>query len=321
MKHTILVTGGAGYIGSKVATDLIKNNHRVVIIDNLSTGYKSLIPKKAFFFKCNISNLRLVKKILIEFNIKTVFHFAASLNILESHKNPKKYFNNNYINTKKIIDVCVSNNIKNFIFSSTCAVYDGNVGKVNENTKLNPKSNYGKSKLKAENYLKKNKMINYAILRYFNVAGADIKNKIGCINQTDQLIKNLSRNINKKKYRINIFGNNYKTYDGTCVRDYIYLNDISKIHIETMKYLNLKNKNLILNCGYGVGYSVLDVVNKFQKYIKKVIKINYKDDRKGDLPIVISDTSKIRKLFKIKLAKNPMNKIISSALKWEKIII
>lgn len=321
VKDIILITGGAGYIGSKVATDLIKKKHTVVIIDNLSTGYKFLIPKKAIFFKGNISNLKLVKKIFDQFNIKTVFHFAASLNIFESHLNPKKYFNNNFNNTKKIINLCISNNVKNFIFSSTCAVYAGNIGKVNENTKLEPKSNYGKSKLKAENYLKnKNKKINYAILRYFNVAGADIKNNIGCINQTDQLIKNLSRNISKKKYSISVFGNNYSTYDGTCIRDYIYLNDISKIHIETMKYLNLKNKNIILNCGYGVGYSVLDVINQFQKYIKKKIEISYKNKRKGDLPVVISDTKKIKKLFNINLTRKPMNKIITSALKWEKMI-
>ncbi len=321
MNDVILITGGAGYIGSKVATDLIKKKHKVVILDNLSTGYKFLVPKKAYFLKGNISDLKLIKKIFNRFKITTVFHFAASLNILESHLNPKKYFKNNFDNTKKMINFCIANNVKNFIFSSTCAVYAGNVGKVNENTKLNPKSNYGKSKLKAENYLKKkNKKINYAILRYFNVAGADIKNKIGCINQTDQLVKNLSRNISNNNFSINIFGNNYATYDGTCVRDYIYLNDISKIHIETMKYLNSKNKNVTLNCGYGIGYSVLDVVNEFQKYIKKKITINYKNKRIGDLPVVISDTKKIKKLFKIKLTKNPMNKIIISALKWEKII-
>ena len=321
MKNAILITGGAGYIGSKVATDLIKKKYTVVIIDNLSTGYKCLIPKQANFFRGNISNLKFVKKIFDQFDINTVFHFAGSLNVFESHLNPRKYFNNNFNNTKNIINLCISYNIKNFIFSSSCAVYDGNIGKVNENTKLKPLSNYGKSKLKAENYLKnKNKKIKYAILRYFNVAGADIKNNIGIINQTDQLIKNLSRNISKKKYSIDVFGNNYATYDGTCIRDYIYLNDISKIHIESMKYLISKNKNIVLNCGYGVGYSVLDVINEFQKYIKKKIKINYKNKRVGDLPAVFSDTKKIKKLFKIKLTKNPMNKIIITALKWEKII-
>jgi UDP-glucose 4-epimerase len=319
LNSSILVTGGAGYIGSKVVKDLINKNFNVIVVDNLSTGYKKLIQKKAIFYKCNIANKNKISQIIKINNVKTIFHFAASLNVAESYFKPKKYNLNNYEYTKRLLDLAQKLDVENFIFSSTCAVYDENLKKVTENSKKKPKSNYGKSKLKAERYIqsKVKKNFNFAILRYFNVAGADIKNKIGCINQTGQLVKNLSQNIAAKNYFIDVYGNNYKTKDGTCIRDYVLLDDISKIHIASLEYLMKNKKNIILNCGYGKGYSVLDVIKEFEKNIRKKININFKKKRKGDLSSVVCDTKKIKKLLGINLSKSPMKKIVKTSIQWE----
>ena len=320
-KKTVLITGGAGYIGSKVATDLINKKFKVIIIDNLSTGYESLIPKKAIFYKLNIINLKKIKKIIKKYNPYAILHFAASLSVSESQKKPLEYFKNNVLGTKKIIEASIDTSVKNFVFSSTCAVYKGSLKSVNENSLKKPSSIYGKTKLLAENIiikkLKKTK-INYSILRYFNVGGADLKNKIGCINKNNQLIKNLSYNIARKKNNINVYGKNYKTKDGTCIRDYVFINDISKFHFFSLKYISTSKKNIILNCGYGKGYSVLEIIKNFEKYSKRKINIKFKKRRAGDLSSVICNNRKLVKFLKVKLTRKPLQKIIQSSLLWEK---
>ena len=242
----VLVTGGAGYIGSKIVSDLIKKKYKAYIIDNLSTGHKKLINKEAIFYEINCGNKSKLDQILKKDEIKSIVHCAASLDIAESEKKPKKYYNNNVINTKKLLDVCAKNKVKNFIFSSTCSVYGETNKKVTEKTKTIPKSVYGKTKLECEKlikfYSKKNKF-NFGILRYFNVAGSDIKNKLGCFNSNNQLIKNLSHNIAIKNYKISVYGNNYNTKDGTCIRDYIHISDLSKIHLKLLNLISKKNKS------------------------------------------------------------------------------
>ncbi len=316
----ILVTGGAGYIGSKICHDLLSKNHNVFIIDNLSTGFKKLIPKKANFFFGNILEKKKVINIIKKNNIDVVMHLAASLSVEESEKKPKKYFINNVLGTKKLLEACAFCNIKYFIFSSTCAVY-GNVNKkIRENHIVKPKSIYAKTKLQGEllvkNYAKKHKFY-YAILRYFNVAGADLKNNIGCINQNNQLIKNLCLCIKKIDYKLKIYGNKYKTKDGTCIRDYIHLNDISKIHILSLKNLIKLKKSFLINCGYGNGYSVLDIVNKFEKILNIKIKKIYCKKRPGDIPSAVNDPTAMRKKLKLNFRKNALEQIVRSAIKWE----
>ena len=316
----ILVTGGAGYIGSKVCHDLLNKNHKVFVIDNLSTGHKKLIPKKAIFFFGDILNKKRVISIIKNNNINAVMHLAASLSVEESERKPKKYFSNNVIGTKKLLQACSLCNIKYFIFSSTCAVY-GNINKrLKENHATNPKSVYAKTKLQGEllikDFAKKNNFY-YAILRYFNVAGADLKNNIGCINQNNQLIKNLCLCIKNKNYKLKIYGNSYKTKDGTCVRDYIHLNDISKIHILSLNNLKKLKKSFLINCGYGFGYSVLDIIKKFEKITKiKILKIFCKN-RPGDISSAVNDPSTMRKQLKINFNKKALEQIIGSAIKWE----
>jgi UDP-glucose 4-epimerase len=317
----VLVTGGAGYIGSKIVTDLIAKNYKVYVIDNLSTGYKFLINKKANFLKSNIGNKKMVNSYIKKHNITSVIHCAASLDVNESEKKPRKYFINNVVNTKKLLQVCIKNNLKNFIFSSTCAVYGNVSGKVKETVLPKPISVYGKTKLQCEtlvkNFAKKNNF-NYGILRYFNVAGSDMINNLGCINKNNQLIKNISLSIANNKNKVSIFGSNYKTKDGTCIRDYIHLNDISQIHCELLNIISKKKVSYLLNCGYGVGYSVLQIINNFEKFLKVKLKKYFLPRRKGDVVKIISSTKKLKKVLKFNLnKKNKLKKIILSSIYWE----
>jgi UDP-glucose 4-epimerase len=317
---SILITGGAGYIGSHVVEQLI-NKNIIIILDNLRTGQKKLINKKANFIRGDIKNKKLLIKIIKKYNIQTIIHLAALLNISEAEKNKLKYFKNNIQGTLNIILACKGSNVKNFIFSSSCSIYGDVKGSVSEKKKHNPKGYYAYTKFKGEELIKKySKMFKYkyGILRYFNVAGASNSGKIGEIeNSHGHLIKNIAIQSLKKKPVIDIFGNDYPTMDGTCVRDYIHVSDLTEIHIKGLNYLRKNKKSFILNCGYGKGYSVLEIVNIFKK-IKKNLIINFRKRRLGDVDEVYSNTKKIYKLFRWKPRFNNINKIIISAIRWEK---
>jgi UDP-glucose 4-epimerase len=317
----ILVTGGAGYIGSHIVEQLISKKYSVVILDNLKTGYKKLINKKAVFIKGDIKNRNLVNKIIKKFHIETVIHLAAYLNISESQKNKIKYKKNNIDGTKNLLLACKNTNIKNIIFSSSCSVYGNIKGSVNELKKLNPQSYYAYTKFIGEELIKNysNKFnYNYGILRYFNVAGASDTGSIGEIDTSNgHLIKNIAVQSSKKQPIINIYGNNYSTKDGTCVRDYMHVSDLADIHLKGLRYLVINKKSFILNCGYGKGYSVLEIVNTFKK-IKKKLLINYQEKRPGDVAQVYSNTKRLNKLLKWKPKNKNIRKIIESAIKWEK---
>ena len=321
--NNILITGGAGYIGSHIVEKLVKTNANVFILDNLITGYKKLINKKAFFIKGDIGDFAKVKKIIIKNNINNIIHLAAHLNISEAEKYKKKYNLNNIKGTLKLIKACKNSNVRNIIFSSSCAVYGNINGSVNEKKKPSPQGFYAYTKYKGEQIIKKYaKKYNYryAILRYFNVAGASNSNKIGEIQRSyGHLIKNLAIQSLKKRPKIFIYGNDYDTKDGTCIRDYVHVSDLADVHIKSLKYINTKSKSLILNCGYGKGYSVLDIVNIFKKMNKKVA-INFTKKRPGDVAKVYADIKKIKKILKWKPKHNNLKEIIKSAFKWEKII-
>ncbi len=321
MVQNILITGGAGYIGSHTAEILIKNKKKVLIVDNLSTGSKKLINKKAKFFKTNILNKNKVKKIIEKNDIDSIIHLAAVLSVGESEKNPKKYKRINVKGTKKLLEAIKDTKVKNIIFSSTCAVYKDGFKKVTEKTKLGPTSVYGNTKLQCEKLIKnfciKNKL-NYGILRYFNVAGASSSGKIGQINKGDQLFKNLSLEVQKKKPVFKIYGTKYKTKDGTCIRDYIHVSDISEIHYKVLSKIDKYKFSTILNCGYGKGISVSDTVKEFKKYASKDLKIVRFPNRKGDMVKIIGDNSKLKKLIKWKPKFNNLSKIVKSCIIWEK---
>ena len=319
--NNILVTGGAGYIGSHIVELLIKKNFKVFIYDNLVTGYKRLIIKKAKFIKGDIKNFKHLSKTLKKNKIDSIIHLAAYLNVSESEKFKKKYYKNNIDGTLNLVKSCDQTNVKNIIFSSSCSIYGNFKGSVTENKKPNPKSYYAYTKFKSENLIKKfskKYKYKYIILRYFNVAGASNSGKIGEIgNKNDRLIKNLAIQYFKKNPKINIHGSNYKTKDGTCIRDYIHVSDIADIHYQCIKYLNKYSKSNIFNCGYGKGYSVLEIANILKK-MKRNTQINLMKKRPGDIGQVKANINKFKKAFKWKPKFNNINKILNSSIKWEK---
>ena len=321
MIKNILITGGAGYIGSHVSEVLIKNKKKIFIIDNLSTGYRRLINKKAKFFKVDILKSKKVREIIIKNKVDSVIHLAANLIIGEGEKYPKKYFKNNVLGTKNLLESCENTGVKNLVFSSTAAVYKDGQYKVNENSIIKPKSVYGKTKIKAEKIIKqfcKRNKINYCILRYFNIAGSSPSGKIGLINKSDHLFKNFSREIIKKRPILKIYGDNYDTKDGSCIRDFIHVSDIAEIHYKVLEKINKLNNSQILNCGYNKGISVLEVAKVFKNQSSKKVEILVSKRRKGDLVKIIASNKKLKKFIKWKPKFNNLNTIVKSCISWEK---
>ena len=317
----ILITGGAGYIGSHVAEVLLKYKKNIFIVDNLSTGFRKLINSKNKFYKNDISNVGKIKDIIKKNNIDSVIHLAAVLSVGESQKNPKKYYKINVTGTQKLLAAIRKTSVKNIIFSSTCAVYEDGHSQVGENTKLTPTSIYGKTKLRGEkliqSFCKKN-FLNYGILRFFNVAGASPTGKIGQINKGDQLFKNLSIEVGKKKPVFRIYGTDYKTEDGTCIRDYIHILDIAEIHHKVLEKINKTNNSKILNCGYGRGISVRETIEEFKKYANKNLKILKLQKRKGDMIKITAKNEKLKKFISWKPKYNKLSSIVRSCILWEK---
>jgi len=315
----ILVTGGAGYIGSTVCNLLLDCGHEVNILDNLSTGKKSNIPKKAFFFKVDIGDKKKIKRILIDKKIDVVFHFAAFVDNVESVKNPKKYYTNNYKKGKIFLETCIENNIKKFIYSSTAAVYGNKKEKVNEKDAIKPISPYSKSKLRLEKFLtKKKNKIDCIILRYFNVAGVETKFRCGFdIRKGQNLILNLCMASTKNKTFI-INGNNYQTFDGTTIRDYIHVEDLAQIHLLIAKYLFKNTIFEILNCGYGYGFSVKQILDQFSIVSKKRIKFKIGKRRPKDIIVSIADNKRLTNFIKWKPKYYNLSHVVKSSLKWYK---
>ena len=318
----VLITGGAGYIGSHVTETLLKKNKKVFLVDNLSTGHKKLINKKAKFFKLDIANKRGIKKIIEKYKIDSIIHLAAHLIIGEGQKKPKKYYKNNVLGTKKLLEACKNSTVKNFIFSSTAAIYKEGQYKVSENSIIKPKSVYGKTKIKAErliiSYAKKNK-INYGILRYFNIAGASPSGKIGLINKkSDHLFKNFSSEIMKKRPKLKIYGSDYNTTDGSCIRDFIHVSDIAQIHYLILEKINKFKISKILNCGYNKGASVLKVAKEFKKQSSKKVSIVFTKRRKDDLIKIIATNNKLKNFVKWTPKFDNLSKIVKSCIIWER---
>ncbi len=319
---TVLITGGAGYIGSNLSYLLSDQNIKHCIIDDLSTGHKKLINKKAKFYKEDISNKKEVLKILKKNKIKCIFHLAASILVSESMDEPEKYYNNNVIKFLNFLETCVEAKIKFFIFSSTCAVYDDDQKIVKESSLIKPKSVYGKTKLYGEELLKnfsKKYKFQYSILRYFNVIGADTQSRTGQLNDSGHLFMNIANSILRKDYRIKIYGSNYDTKDGTGVRDYIDVEDISKIHIDLFKKMKKNKKSYEINCGTGKSYSVIEIIKSFEKYLGIKLKKKKLPKRKGDIEEIKADNKKLKKILNYKFTKN-LSDSINSFINWRRSI-
>ena len=300
----ILITGGAGYIGLNLVHFFIKEKYKVYVLDNLSTSkpINKLIKKKIKFYKIDLRKESSVKLFFKNKQFDLIIHLAAFSGVKEFNKDVRKSFNNNVLATKNIIRFGFKNLNTKFIFASSAAVY-GKVSekKVSEKDKCMPINYYGLSKLACEKMVHnkfKNKNVHYAILRYFNVVGSIVNFKI------DKKIKSLfdiiSDNVMKKNYRITINGRNHKTKDGTPERDFIHIEDLCEIHKKIYLYLK-KNQSIVLNCGSGTRFSVLEIVREFEKMIKKKFSISYKIINPDETKTICSDVSMLNKLLKLVL--------------------
>ena len=317
----ILLTGGAGYIGSHTALSLIDKGHSVTVIDNLITGNKTLIPTKAKHYNFDIADENSIQKILKENKFDIAMHFAGLTRVDESVKYPEKYKLHNFEKSKIFFSLCIKNNLKKIIFSSSAGVYgNNNSSNLTEESELKPINPYADSKYQIENFLisKKGK-IDYTILRYFNVAGADKSNRSGLIAKSStNLIKVLCEVAANKREKITINGNDYKTKDGTAIRDCIHVTDIADMHVLAANNLLKNPSSNIFNCGYGSGYSVKEVIREMENIVKNKLKVEIGPRRPKDIAVSVANSDKFKKNFNWKPRFNNLNIILSSALNWEK---
>ena len=317
----ILLTGGAGYIGSHTTLSLIDKGHKVTVIDNLITGNKTLIPTKAKHFNFDIADENSIQKILKENKFDLVMHFAGLTRVDESVKYPEKYELHNFEKSKIFFSLCIKNNLKKIIFSSSAGVYgNNNSNNLIEESELKPINPYAESKYKIENFLisKKDK-IDYTILRYFNVAGADRGKRSGLIaRSSSNLIKVLCEVAVNKRKKIIINGDDYETKDGTAIRDFIHVSDIADMHVLAANNLLKNRSSNIYNCGYGSGYSVKEVITEMENILKNKLQVEIGPRRPKDIAVSVANSDKFKKEFNWKPSFNNLSIILSSALSWEK---
>ena len=331
----LLVTGGAGYIGSHVVKQLLETtNYDITIIDNLSTGQQSTVEKlakldplshqrKFAFYHKDLADFYSVEQIFKTNNFDAVIHFAASIVVPESISDPLKYYMNNTVNTAHLIQVCMKYNVNKFIFSSTAAVYgQPQTSTVTETTPLAPINPYGMSKMMSERILQDTAQarpdFRYVILRYFNVAGANRDQIIGQdFPNATHLIKVSAETALGKRNRLNVYGSDYATPDGTCIRDYIHVDDLASAHLKGLEYLKRGQPSNIFNCGYGHGFSVLEVIKTMKKVSGNDFEVALTARREGDPASLIADTTKIKALLGWAPIYDDLEIICSTALKWE----
>ncbi|MDX2330649.1 UDP-glucose 4-epimerase GalE [Campylobacter hepaticus] len=324
----ILISGGAGYIGSHTLRQFLKTDYEISVLDNLSKGSKIAIEdlksiRHFDFFEQDLSDFKSIKTLFEREKFDTVVHFAASIEVFESMQNPLKYYMNNTANTSNLIQTCIQTGVKNFIFSSTAATYgEPQSSVVSETSALMPINPYGRSKLMSEDILRDASMAHpefkYCILRYFNVAGACMDYKLGQrYEKATLLIKVAAECAAKKRDKIFIFGNDYDTKDGTCIRDFIHVDDISSAHLAALEYLKDHESN-IFNVAYGHGFSVKEVIETMKKVSGVDFKVEFAPRRAGDPSVLIADANKIRSLTSWQPKYDDLELICKSAFEWEK---
>ena len=319
---TILVTGGAGYIGSHVARQLSERGEKLVTLDNLSTGFRGAVLHGEFV-RGDTGDATLVSRVLEEHKVDTVLHFAAHIQVPESVEKPLKYYRNNTANTRALLECCIGAGVKNFVFSSTAAVYgipDGGVAE--ENTPTVPINPYGWSKLMSEYMLRDVAAVTplrYVALRYFNVAGADPGGRIGqSTPEATHLIKVACEHVVGRRKQVSIFGTDYDTPDGTCVRDYIHIEDLAAAHLQALDYLRGGGASTTLNCGYGRGFSVREVLDEVARVSGSRLSIVEVGRRAGDPPQLVAAAHRIREKLRWTPQHEDLPGIVATALAWEK---
>ncbi|WP_418791062.1 UDP-glucose 4-epimerase GalE [Phosphitispora sp. TUW77] len=317
----VLVTGGAGYIGSHTVRELMRNNNEVVILDNLCKGHRSAVPRGVPFEEGDIADRALVQNILRRYGIEAVMHFAAFSLVGESMEDPAPYFRNNTVGSLALLETLVQNNIKKVIFSSTAAVYgEPEHWPVTENDAKAPTNNYGLSKLMIEEILRSFDRaygLNYVSLRYFNAAGAHISGEIGEDHDPEtHLIPLVLQTALGQRESIKIFGTDYPTPDGTCVRDYIHVTDLANAHVLALEYLDRKNVSNIFNLGNGEGFSVRQVIDSAVRVTGRKITVVEAERRAGDPAILVAGSDRIKQELGWKPEYTGIDAIVAAAWKW-----
>jgi UDP-glucose 4-epimerase len=319
---TVLVTGGAGYIGSHMVHALADAGEPVVVVDDLSTGFRSALPATVPLFVGDVGDQHLITSIIGEHKVTAIIHFAGSIVVPDSLRDPLGYYRNNTVNTRALIECAVSGGVKHFIFSSTAAVY-GNpaVLPVREDAATRPMSPYGTSKLMSEIMLHDvaaARDFRYVILRYFNVAGADPKGRTGqSTPAATHLIKVGVETALGLRPKLDVYGTDYPTPDGTCIRDYIHVTDLARAHSVALAHLRRGGLAMTFNCGYGHGYSVLDVIGAIERVIGRKLPVQMVGRRPGDPVNLVADVSRIHSMLEWKPQLNNLDTIVSHALAWE----
>lgn len=322
---SILVTGGAGYIGSHVVRQLGERSENVVVLDNLSSGFRSAVLGGTLVVG-DTGDRDLVSRVLREHRIETVMHFAAHTIVPESVSNPLKYYGNNTCSTRSLLQCCQEANIKHFVFSSTAAVYGIPAGgAADEGSPKAPINPYGMSKLMSEWMLQDlatASALRYVVLRYFNVAGSDPGGRIGQSTINGTLLTKVACEVAVgKRARLSIFGTDYDTPDGTGVRDYIHVEDLADAHVKALDYLRSDGASVTLNCGYGHGYSVREVVSMVNKVNGAPIHTVEEPRRAGDPPSLVAKADRVRKTLNWTPRFDDLETIVRSQLAWERRLI
>jgi UDP-glucose 4-epimerase len=319
---TVLVTGGAGYIGSHMVLALVEAGESVVVVDNLTTGFSSFLPEGVPLFIGDAGDENLVEGVISAHNVDAIIHFAGSVVVPDSMRDPLAYYRNNTMTTRSLLNVAVRCGVKRFIFSSTAAVY-GNPEQmpVPEEAPTRPLSPYGSSKLMTEIMLHDVASahdMQFVVLRYFNVAGADPQARIGLATiGATHLLKIAVEAATGQRARIEVYGTDYPTPDGSCIRDFIHVSDLAQAHRAALAYLRDGGESATLNCGYGRGYSVLETIEAVRRVSGRNFAVQYAPRRPGDIMTMIADTGRIRSTLDWTPQYDDLETIAAHALAWE----
>ncbi|KPF91542.1 UDP-glucose 4-epimerase [Rhodopseudomonas sp. AAP120] len=320
---TVLVTGGAGYIGSHTVLALAEAGETVVVIDNLSTGFSSFLPEGVPLFIGDAGDENLVEGVIASHRVDAIIHFAGSVIVSESMRDPLAYYRNNTMTSRNLLNAAVTRGVRNFIFSSTAAVY-GNPDRipVAEEAPTRPLSPYGCSKLMAEIMLHDCAAaygMNYVALRYFNVAGADPQARIGLATAgATHLLKIAVEAATGQRSKVEVFGTDYPTPDGSCIRDFIHVTDLAQAHVAALHYLRQGGSPITLNCGYGRGYSVLETLEAVRRVAGRNFAVTTAARRPGDIVAMVADTRRIRATLDWTPRYDDLDTIAAHALGWER---
>jgi UDP-glucose 4-epimerase len=320
---TVLVTGGAGYIGSHMVLELLEAGEKVVVLDNLSTGRRSAVPPGVELVVGDFGDEALVKDLLVRHNVDAIIHFAAKIVVPASVADPLGYYLNNTASARSLLACAVALKVKHFIFSSTAAVYgEPERNPVSEAESLKPVSPYGRSKLMVEWMLEDTSHahdLRYVVLRYFNVAGADPQGRTGqSFPNATHLIKVAVQAALGMREGMEVFGTDYPTPDGSCLRDYIQVSDLARAHLAALQHLRKGGENLTANCGYARGYSVLEVVETVKRVSGVDFEVKISGRRPGDPAAIVAANEKIRTVLGWKPIHDNLEDIVRQALAWEK---